>query len=715
MQYRWDEYAIDTQLSVLTRYGQPVDVSRRVFVCIVHLIENHARVVSRDELIRLLWRHDDVTNHQLAQIVLSARKAIGDNGHAQRQIRTVPGLGYQWVGVLKHEPALRLPAAVAPSDDAGLPLETDIDSVDPPERNPQVPLAMSNAVAVPPSMRSDGPGDESMPAERREEAPVQIASGARGIVESAGDSNLGDPSSPGPWAALSSWDVRIPLRATIGALAVTAVLIGLLASAGWLGMPSMQTAKKQDDPLVPLEAALQQGRFEDVREGLAKLPAAVADSPDAVLLAVRLDEERGRFQNASRKLDRLQGMSVVTNDPLLRARVMIERVGVNVHLESMDRDEVMRTAQGALDILSKMGRDAPPELIARALSARALVWIRYDDLAAAARDITRSRDLYLEAGRVDDAMRARSSLTRVWMRLGRLEDALAELAEVSRWMRREGRTVDEVYAVNRMTRIQMELMRWTDALASSDRAMALLREAPDLERRYRCLNLRAQVMTGLGRLREAQALIEEAEAIPHPEPEYFSAVLAMIEAREYDHAADAAARAFHSVQADDNGNILFESKDGALLLWVIAAQGKAGPGRPLPDLEPDMRARLENPATTLAYAARGRWRWSRGRLAEAEADLRLALSKAQTLHQYNRMRWIVEALVGVLLQRGDGVAAHAVVEDLRAYEPEAFDGDYRARVLAWRVALAIGDRIQARASRATATGLAGERGLPDPP
>lgn len=78
MEYRWDDFSLDREGSLLTREGQQVEVSRKVLYCISHLIEQRNRVVGYDELIHKVWGHDNVTNHQLTQIVVAARRPPRD-------------------------------------------------------------------------------------------------------------------------------------------------------------------------------------------------------------------------------------------------------------------------------------------------------------------------------------------------------------------------------------------------------------------------------------------------------------------------------------------------------------------------------------------------------------------------------------------------------------------------------------------------------------
>lgn len=111
MRYRFGAYSLDPNAHWLRHNGATLDVPKRVFVCLSYLIEHRRRAVARDELIREIWRHENVSDHQLAQVVLAARKLIGDDGQLQKQIRTVTGVGYHWVGVVEELPDLVFDAA----------------------------------------------------------------------------------------------------------------------------------------------------------------------------------------------------------------------------------------------------------------------------------------------------------------------------------------------------------------------------------------------------------------------------------------------------------------------------------------------------------------------------------------------------------------------------------------------------------------------------
>ena len=101
MAYRFSNFRLDPVARLLQREGAPLEVPRRAFDCLVYLIENRSRAVGRDELIERVWHRANVSDNQLAQTVLAARKLLDDDGNQQRMIRTVAGFGYHFVGEIE--------------------------------------------------------------------------------------------------------------------------------------------------------------------------------------------------------------------------------------------------------------------------------------------------------------------------------------------------------------------------------------------------------------------------------------------------------------------------------------------------------------------------------------------------------------------------------------------------------------------------------------
>ena len=102
MIYHLNCLSIDTSARLLTRQGETLTIPKRAFDCICILIENRDRALCRDEMIQSIWGHENISDNQLSQTVLSARRVLGDAGCSQRLIRTIPGVGYHWIGTIEH-------------------------------------------------------------------------------------------------------------------------------------------------------------------------------------------------------------------------------------------------------------------------------------------------------------------------------------------------------------------------------------------------------------------------------------------------------------------------------------------------------------------------------------------------------------------------------------------------------------------------------------
>lgn len=95
--FRFGEFRLDTVKRELRRGDEPIDVPARVFACLAYLIEHRERAVPQSELIAAVWRRDNVSDTQLFQLILRARRLVGDSADKQEAIRTIAGFGYRWV------------------------------------------------------------------------------------------------------------------------------------------------------------------------------------------------------------------------------------------------------------------------------------------------------------------------------------------------------------------------------------------------------------------------------------------------------------------------------------------------------------------------------------------------------------------------------------------------------------------------------------------
>jgi TolB-like protein/Flp pilus assembly protein TadD len=98
MMYTFGDYELDVAQVELRGGGKAIALEPQVFALLCLLIENRERMVSRDEIIEKVWDGRVVTDSAVASRIKTARQAIGDDGFAQRLIRTVRGRGFRFVG-----------------------------------------------------------------------------------------------------------------------------------------------------------------------------------------------------------------------------------------------------------------------------------------------------------------------------------------------------------------------------------------------------------------------------------------------------------------------------------------------------------------------------------------------------------------------------------------------------------------------------------------
>jgi len=84
-----------------------------VFDTLVLLVERAGHVVSKDELMKLLWPRGYVDESNLTKHIWLIRRALGDGEHDSRFIETVPKLGYRFVAPVATGGGVPLESALA--------------------------------------------------------------------------------------------------------------------------------------------------------------------------------------------------------------------------------------------------------------------------------------------------------------------------------------------------------------------------------------------------------------------------------------------------------------------------------------------------------------------------------------------------------------------------------------------------------------------------
>jgi TolB-like protein len=97
MIYQFGPFELDLATVELRANGKVRDLEPQVFALLALLVENHARLVSKDELIEKVWHGRVVSDAAVASRIKSARQALGDDGLSQRFIKTIHRQGFRFV------------------------------------------------------------------------------------------------------------------------------------------------------------------------------------------------------------------------------------------------------------------------------------------------------------------------------------------------------------------------------------------------------------------------------------------------------------------------------------------------------------------------------------------------------------------------------------------------------------------------------------------
>jgi TolB-like protein len=96
--FRFADYILDTGRRELRCGDQSIEVEPQVLDLLIYLMQNHDRVVSKDDLIASVWGGRIVSDTTLTSRIYAARRAIGDSGRNQSLIRTIARKGLRFIG-----------------------------------------------------------------------------------------------------------------------------------------------------------------------------------------------------------------------------------------------------------------------------------------------------------------------------------------------------------------------------------------------------------------------------------------------------------------------------------------------------------------------------------------------------------------------------------------------------------------------------------------
>jgi len=155
--YRFDRFRVDlVKHHVTGPDGAVLAISSRAYEALLFLIDNRARLVAKDDLLKAVWPRAVVEENNLNQAISALRRALGDAREAPRIIVTVPGRGYRFVAEVQmetDEEPTPPPLPEVPGSDSSMPLANAAQPGVPaePDAAPQHALPAELAASEPPS------------------------------------------------------------------------------------------------------------------------------------------------------------------------------------------------------------------------------------------------------------------------------------------------------------------------------------------------------------------------------------------------------------------------------------------------------------------------------------------------------------------------------------------------------------------------------------
>src|SRR5262249_35914971 len=110
MRYAFGGFELDDSTFELRRAGQLVPLRPQALDVLFHLVRARDRVVTREELLEVVWAGVAVSGTALAQAIVAIRRALGDDGEPPQFIQTVRARGYRFIQEVAEKAETHAPA-----------------------------------------------------------------------------------------------------------------------------------------------------------------------------------------------------------------------------------------------------------------------------------------------------------------------------------------------------------------------------------------------------------------------------------------------------------------------------------------------------------------------------------------------------------------------------------------------------------------------------
>jgi DNA-binding winged helix-turn-helix (wHTH) protein/Tol biopolymer transport system component len=130
--YQFGPFSLDVGAQQLERDGQVMDLTPKAFHTLVVLIQRRGRVVTKDEIISVVWPNAFVSDDSLSQSIWMLRRVLGDQTNQPQYIATLPRRGYRFIATVTEG------AAATPTPDVPAPSQAGTTGPLEPAEHPEV-------------------------------------------------------------------------------------------------------------------------------------------------------------------------------------------------------------------------------------------------------------------------------------------------------------------------------------------------------------------------------------------------------------------------------------------------------------------------------------------------------------------------------------------------------------------------------------------------
>src|ERR1700686_1773952 len=95
--YEFGPFRADARERRLGRDGQVVALTPNVVDVLLVLVQNSGHILSKDEVMKLVWPNTAVEEGNIARNISTLRKALGESSREPQYVETVPWRGYRFV------------------------------------------------------------------------------------------------------------------------------------------------------------------------------------------------------------------------------------------------------------------------------------------------------------------------------------------------------------------------------------------------------------------------------------------------------------------------------------------------------------------------------------------------------------------------------------------------------------------------------------------